>query len=275
MQETRDLAVVLRSVPYEERHRIVTALTENHGLVSALARNAVQSRRFGGTLEPFAASEWHFFQKPNTELVRLEQAHIRRAFAGLRTDFERLALASLLSEIVLRVAPHIESSGDLFRVHSNALAWLEESQPGENELALLNGYISKVLQWSGNQPQFSVCSGCQSPIESLPVNGSVLGVVADAGWICPSCRSQGAGHARDRHQHPPGQRFENTQLRVSTAAIRDFHMSLGVPIRQIPAAAQATRAQHVELFKFLEALLVFHLPGFDQAAMKSLRFLSL
>jgi DNA repair protein RecO len=271
MQETRDLAIVLRSVPFEERHRIVTALTENHGLVSALARNAVQSRRFGGTLEPFAASEWYFVQKPNTELVRLEKAQIRRGFEGLRVDFERLALASLLNEIVLRVTPNIENSGDLFRVHSNALAWLEETKSGEKDLALLNGYVSKVLQWSGNQPQFTSCLGCQRSIGSLPENMLILGVVADAGWICSDCRAQGTRHVRDRQ----GQSFDNSQLRITPAAIHDFYMSLGTPIRQIPESAIAPRVEHVELFKFLQALLVYHLPGFDQSALKSLRFLTL
>ena len=37
MEQKRDLAIVLRWVPYEERHRVVTALTENHGKISALA----------------------------------------------------------------------------------------------------------------------------------------------------------------------------------------------------------------------------------------------
>jgi recombinational DNA repair protein (RecF pathway) len=284
MEETRDLAIVLRSIPYEERHRIVTALTERHGLVSALARNAIQSRRFGGTLEPFAASEWYFIQKPSTELLRLEQAVIRRSYEGLRTDFELLALASLLNELALRLAPSIENSGDLFRIHSNALAWLEDAAttptggkprqgilattPG---LALLNGYISKALQWSGNQPQLSACLGCQLPVDSLGAQASVTCIIASAAWICVNCRTQGSQHVQDRQ----GQNFHHASLRVSSAAIQDFHMSLGSPIRQIPALATATRREHLELFRFLEALLTYHVPGFDQSAFKSLRFLNL
>jgi len=50
-----DLAIVLRAVPYEERHRIVTALTEHHGKITGMAKNAIQSRRFGGCLETFTA----------------------------------------------------------------------------------------------------------------------------------------------------------------------------------------------------------------------------
>src|SRR6187551_429479 len=100
MDQKRDLAIVLRSIPYEERHRIVTALTEQHGQVTGLARNAIQSRRFGGCLEAFAASEWQFVIKPGAELVRIEQAQIRRSFDGLRKDFERLSMASVFGEIM-------------------------------------------------------------------------------------------------------------------------------------------------------------------------------
>jgi DNA repair protein RecO len=281
MQEVRDLAIVLRSTPYEERHRIVTALTERHGLVSALARNAVQSRRFGGTLELFAASEWHFVQKPSTDLLLLEQASIRRSYEGLRTDFERLALASFLNELALKLAPSIENSGDLFRIHSNALAWLEEAATAKTRdlpqeasrqgLALLNGYISKALQWSGNQPQLSTCLGCQLPVESLGDQASVTCIISSAAWICSNCRTGGSQHVQDRQ----GQSFHHASLRLTAAALRDFHMSLGSPIRQIPATAAATRREHLELFRFLEALLTYHVPGFDQSSFKSFRFLNL
>ncbi|MDR3606098.1 MAG: DNA repair protein RecO [Oligoflexia bacterium] len=269
MQEVRDLAIVLRSIPFEERHRIVTALTEHHGLVSAMARNAVQSRRFGGALEPFAASEWHFVQKPNAELVRLEQAHIRRSFEGFRGNFDRLALASLLNEIVLRVAPSIENSGDLFRVHSNALAWLEEGTG--IEIALLNGYIGKILQWSGNQPLLASCMECQRPLGELPPEAALVGMVADAGWICPNCRSQGTRHVRERQ----GQSFEHSVLKISALVIADFYTSLGTPIRQVPQLARASKEEHIELFRFLQGLLAYHLPSFEPSTLKSLRFLAL
>src|SRR5262249_45008753 len=103
MERKKDLAIVLRWVPYEDRHRVVTALTENHGRISALARNSIQSRRFGGALEPFAASEWHFVERPGAELYRVEEAQIRRGFEDLRKDFDRLSLASLLNEIILKL----------------------------------------------------------------------------------------------------------------------------------------------------------------------------
>jgi DNA repair protein RecO len=280
MQSKRDLAIILKSIPYEERNRIVTALTENHGVVSALARNAIQSRRFGGTLEPFVASEWTFVEKPSTELLRLEEAVIRRAYDGLRADFERLSVASVMNELMLKVAPKHEPCPELFRLHANALAFLEETAtsgkaplaPGSVDgetLALLNGYLTKLIQWSGNQPQLEYCLGCETSIGRMEIHQSLNCVVADAGWICPSCRSSDTQHVRDRQ----GLSFHHAALRVTPAAIRDFQMALHLPIRQIPAAAQASRREHQDLFKFLEALAIFHLPGFEQKPLKSMRFI--
>ena len=145
MESRRDLAIVLRSVRYQDRHRIITALTENHGRVSALARNSIQSRRFGGALEPFAAGEWLFSERKGAELLNLNEASIRRSYEGLRGDFECLSAASALNEIVLRVAHPGEPCPELFRLHSNALAVLEEGADRLTVLILLNAYRSRIL----------------------------------------------------------------------------------------------------------------------------------
>jgi DNA repair protein RecO len=268
MEQKRDLAIVLRSIPYEERHRIVTALTENHGQISGLARNAVQSRRFGGSLEPFAASEWHFTVKPGAELVRIDQAQIRRPFEGLRKDFESLSLASVFGELMLKLAPRDEPAPDLFKLHSNALALLEEqTSPGAN-LTILNAYLAKLLQWNGSQPRLLACLTCSKHLEELPMDSELSCLIADAGWICAECRGQGT-----RHLEQGGQGFAHLALRISPAAAWDFHLSLAQPLRQIPATARASRKQHQDLFRFLEALIVYHVPGFDRRPLKALRFL--
>lgn len=272
MLQKRDTAIILRSVPYEERHRVVTALTEQHGRISALARNAIQSRRFGGALEPFVASDWMFVERTGANLYRVEEATVRRGFEGLRRDFERLALASVLNELMLRVAPEREPCAELFKLHSNALALVEELPDFEiASLPLLNGYLAKILQWSGNQPQLSGCLLCQSPLATQEPQAHLSCLVSDAGWVCQSCRGSETRHVRSRE----GQSFQQSLLRVTPAALTDFQASLGRPLRSSLEGQVASRREHEALFRFLEALLIYHLPGFDRSAMKSLRFLGL
>ena len=271
MESKRDLAIVLRVVAYEDRHRIVTALTEQNGLISAMARNSIQSRRFGGCLDQFAASEWLFVEKPGTELVRLDEAHIRRAFDGLRKDFERLSMASVFSEFMLKIAPKGEACPDLFKLHSNALATLEELPGTGASLPLLNAYLAKLLQWSGSQPQLLACLGCQRPLSEMNQQNPLSCLIADAAWVCGDCRTVETRHVRERQ----GEGFQALHLRVSPMAILDFQLSISTPIRQMPTQARASEPEHRELFKFIEALVVYHLPGFDKTPLKSLRFLNL
>jgi DNA repair protein RecO len=266
--QKRDLAIVLRAIPFQERHRIVTAITEQHGQVTAMAKNAIQSRRFGGSLEPFTASEWLFTEKPGAEMLLLSEAHVRRGYEGLRKDFERLSLASAFSEFLARLAPRHAPCPELFRIHGNALAAVEEAGPS---LALLNGYLGKLLQWNGTQPQLMACLGCERELETLDEGLSVSCVVADAGFVCPECRATETRHVREREQEG----FDARHLRVSLRALRDFHAALSVPIRQAAAEARASRGEQLDLFRFIEALFTYHLPGFDRVPLKSLRFLDL
>ncbi len=268
--QKRDLAIILRSVAYEERHRIVTALTENHGRVEAMARNSIQSRRFGGTLDLFAASEWQFVDKGG-DLARLDEAQIRRSFEGIHKDFEKLSLGSVFCEFMLRLAPKNEASPELFKLHSNALAALEEVDISQNDralLQLLNGYLAKLLQWTGSQPRLQRCHGCQKPLNEMDDDASLSCLVADAAWVCPSCRSLAVRHVTQGD-------FNAAQLRVTPMAILDFLMCLVSPIRQVPLHARASKDEHKSLFLFIEALFAYHQPGFDKKPLNGLRFLGL
>lgn len=271
MQPIHDLAIVLRSLIYEERHRIVTAFTEHLGIITALAKNSVQSKRFGGTLNLFTASEWILTKSPGAELYHLSEAHVRKAFDGIQKDFEKLSLASLLSELMLKIAPQQEACIDLFKLHSNALSVLNDDPLEKNRIAFLNGYLAKVLQWSGSQPRLLQCLNCSTPLREMIEQGELSCVIATAGWICPQCRSQETRHVREHG----GKNFQNLFMRLTPAAVVDFHMSLQTPIRQIPSKALASEEEHRELFRFLEALFIYHVPGFDQKPLKSLRFLGL
>ncbi len=277
MEKKRDLAIVLRSVAFQERHRIVTALTEEHGLVTAMAKNSVQSRRFGGAIEPFAASLWHFNEKEGAEMLFLEKAEIRRSYEGLRRDFERLSLASLFNELMLKLAPPRQPAPELFRMHSNALAELEDAPGAGIEPALLNAYLAKLLHWSGSQPQIEACLHCERPLDSLEPGQAVSCVVADAGWVCSSCRAQDTRHVRKDMNFGASESrvFDHALLRITSTAVQDFQRSLVAPIRQAVSLAQASRNEHLQLFRFLEALCTYHLPGVDRQSLKSLKFLDL
>lgn len=272
-----ETAIVLRSVPYEERHRVVTALTEHHGKISALARNATQSRRFGGCLESFAASTWRIADRPKGDLYRVEEATIRKSFEGLRKDFEILSLAAVFNELMLRLAPEDEPCLDLFKLHSNALAMLEEMANGGPDgrpeprfmLVLLNAYLSKILQWNGTQPQLLRCLGCERSLLDFAGDTRLRCHISVACWTCPDCRGVKPDAATD---YAPG--FQHQFFEATQAAVGDFYIGLSTPIRKVTELAQGSLGDQKLLFSLLESLLIYHVPGFDRAPLKGLRFLS-
>jgi DNA repair protein RecO len=267
-----DTAIVLRSVPYEERHRVVTALSENHGRISALARNSIQSRRFGGCLEPFTASTWRIAERVGGDLYRVEDATIRKAFEGLRKSFEVLALASVFNELMLRLAPEREPCPDLFKLHSNALAVLEEIAEKDTGprvlLGLLNAYLSKILQWNGTQPQLMRCLNCERSLLDFAGGDRLRCHISVACWTCPDCGGKRPDSAED---YAPG--FQHQFFTATQAAIGDFYIGLSTPIRKVPELIQGSLEDQKLLFALMESLLIYHVPGFDRTPLKGLRFL--
>lgn len=263
MEHYQDLAIILKSITFGERDRMVTALTENHGRVVAHARNAIQSRRFGGCLDLFSASDWTLVIKPSSDIHRLNEARIRHSYEGIRSDFEKLTTASVLSEIMLKISPPNEPCRDLFLLHSNALRAVEEAKSSETLVILLNVFLLKILQWCGNTPSFFRCLHCQKQMTSQEEAFSCS--VPEAGWICHRCRiTKATGFS----MHLP--------IEGLIDALRSFQH----PIRQSILNVQGSIEDHHRLFGYLHSLLVYHVPGFDQfdtgkTALKSLKLLDL
>ncbi|MEK6705880.1 MAG: DNA repair protein RecO [Bdellovibrionota bacterium] len=267
MDLVKDLAIVLRSVQYGERHRIVTAITEEHGCISALARNSVHSKRFGGTLDLFVAGEWHFCGRPGAELLSLRETTARRSFGGIHADLSKLSLASVFSEILLRIAssPGHERSTDLFRLHANALAAVEESSKLEAAEAtrFLNCYMAKILCWNGTAPALDKCNYCERSAlghDSAAEEERVHFLINNATWACGGCSA-----AVEK---------TITSKNISLSVVREFQRLLTTPIRQLINTPALKNLQQ-ELFDVIESLFVYHVPGFDRAPLKGLRFLGL
>jgi DNA repair protein RecO len=251
------------------------ALTENHGQITALAKNAVQSRRFGGSLDLFVASNWDFTLKPGASLYHLSGAVVREPFDGIRKSFEKLTLASILSEIVIKASAQqgaeIQGGGDLFRLHSNALYFLNETPQADWEIPFLNAYMAKLLQWSGNQPRIQSCLQCSVLLDEIRPESRLKCILSSASWVCPECSSTTTRHIQNREDETLCQ----SMISVTARALGDFQMSFVTPIRQVVSRIQASKAEHQELFVFSEALFAYHIPGLDRKRLNGLRFLGL
>jgi len=83
-----------------ESDRIVHVLTSRHGLVGAIAKGALRSRRrFPGALEPFSEVRLDMFQGRASQLHRIEQAVLVDAHMELRQDLVLMGHAAVLLDM--------------------------------------------------------------------------------------------------------------------------------------------------------------------------------
>ncbi len=269
-----ETAIVLRVVPYEDRHRIVTALSEKRGKITAIANNAVNSRRYGAALQPFAASGWRMAERAGANLYRLDEAILKRGYEGIRKHFEILTLASLLNDILLRIAPENEACLELFKLHSNTLALLEDWANEAETLdpiryfQVLNGYFSKILQWNGTQPQLMRCLSCERSLLDFSENEELRASIITAGWVCSHCR-----HYRIDTPDQEVLAIHQKYISITQAALGDFYLALTHPIRKSFEVFSPNLSDQHKLFQFLLSLLQYHVPGFEKAPLQTLRFI--
>jgi DNA repair protein RecO (recombination protein O) len=183
---TEDLAIVLRSQPLNERDRLVTFLTENHGRVSGVAKGAIHSRRFGGTLDLFTCSSIRW-KETIGDLVRVEEANLRKDFQGLRTTLENISAAGYFCDILLRITEERQNVRDLFLLMAHYLKLLDEKRA---TVELVRSFEIKLLERLGWAPVLEECVGCHSPFfeEELSPDDSLVGLrLETGGFLCHRC----------------------------------------------------------------------------------------
>jgi DNA repair protein RecO len=255
---TRDLCFVLKTTPYQERDLIAVLLSEHQGKFSAIARNGVQSRRFGGSLDLFTASDFEVDSRAiklseigEERLVPILSAQVRHSIENLSKFYEKLAAGSCLNELLIRALPAHKSAPEMFKLYSNCLIALQEVEP-EYAVAIVNAFILKFTQWLGVQPSLTRCIACERSLSE--VNGEhVYPQVAKGAWVCVDCIPERSGKTLSK-----------------TIMLDAFHSMLN-PVRKI--VFEASAAEHHRLLEFLEQHLIYFVPGLDKAPLTSTRFL--
>lgn len=228
-----DLAIILRSQPFQERDRLVTMLTENHGKLTGVAKGGTHSRRFGGSLDLFACSQVRW-KETQGELVRVEEANVRRDFLQLRNKLENVSAAGHFVDLCLRLTEDRHVAREVFLLLAHYLKLLEENTA---TFEIVRSFEIKLLERLGWAPVLEECVHCQTPFfgEELPPEQSFVTLhVEKGGFLCHSCSPAQAQHfplasllwmvqAREtRIQHTPTLRFPLAPMLEAATALQHF-----------------------------------------------------
>lgn len=175
-------ALVLREVNYKESDKILTVLTAEEGKLTLSARGC---RKKGS---PIAAasqllvwSELTLYEYKGRWAVK--EADTERQFNGVRSDLDKLALASYFAEVTEALAEEGQPEPGLLSLILNCLHGLDK-------LALPLGQIKTAFEWkamalAGYEPMTDSCAVCGKETPEDPRINLGEGVIH-----CGSCRSQ-------------------------------------------------------------------------------------
>jgi len=175
-------SIVLQTYPYSDTSKILRLLTLEYGPQSVMARGALRPRsRLSGILEPFAEGSATFYLKPERDLHTLSGFELIKERQALGPDLRRYAAASVLCELVLRLAP-AERDPQLYRTLSRGLDALmqaaAEDVPGTAVAACWTLVV--VLGFS---PDLAGCARCGDAMDD---RGGRLDV-REGTLVCEGC----------------------------------------------------------------------------------------
>ena len=148
----------LKAQPLGESDKIVTILTQEFGLIRAVATGArKQNSSLGGRMGMFVVNELLISQGRN--LDRITQAETIKTYPGLSKDLGKLAASQYLAEIVLCQALSEQPQTEIYELFNKHLQRLEDIPKTEIKciVAYLAQGVFQLLNLAGLTPQVESC----------------------------------------------------------------------------------------------------------------------
>lgn len=247
-------SIILRRMDFSEYDYIIDLLTNDHGKISAIAKNAKKSKkRFAGILEPFSCMEANFSVPKRGRMLLLSEAVLTHPFAGMRSDVGKVAYASYWSEMINRWVVSGGFQKALFPLFFHVLRMLDTDMAPKETISLL--FQIRFMNLAGMSPGLSHCRVCRKPLDDM-TESRIRFDVAMGGLICGSCATS-AQTARS--------------VLISKGAVKQL-LWLQQGDLQKAARIQLTTAAKREGMAAMEMFVPFHLST-ELKSLKVLRFL--
>lgn len=236
-------ALVLRKTKLGETDTILTMLASDGHQVRAVAKGLRKpGGRFGARLEPFAVVDLLLHTGRSLDVIT--EARTVATHAALREDFDRSAAASVVVDVLDKIAVEGQPEPHLFEMATTTLDVMEQA-PLASLLPLVTAFLVKAMAMHGYRPQLESCACCAQEVgESREFS------VSGGGSLCPQC---GALDASTVRFGPEGRAW---LVRLMQARMAE------IPGLEMPEAAAN------DCFVLVRAFVAFHVP----ARLKALDF---
>ncbi len=189
LQKTQ--AIVIRTFPLRESHKIITFYTPDFGKVKAVAYGVKSPKsKLSGSLELLNHGMLLFNYRENRDLQNLTGFDLIEGFDGIRTDFARITYGCYLAELVDAIASEGDANPEIFDLLRNTYQFLTDT----DYVALLARVFEiKFLDLAGYAPQLSQCANCGAVVTASPVKNTqstpmMFFSVRHGGLLCGDCQ---------------------------------------------------------------------------------------
>lgn len=174
--------LVLREVKYGEADKILTLLTPEHGVVSALAKGSLRLKnKLFSACGLFCYSEFTLF--PGKNLFTVDEAQVKRVFHGLSDSIEAMSLAMYLTEFAQTLSPTGAEAEQLLRLLLNSLHLISEKKTPLPQVKAV--FELRAMSECGFLPQLLCCARCSK------YDGGAFYLDANEGYLlCADCAAQ-------------------------------------------------------------------------------------
>ena len=155
-QTYKTTGIVLKSMPLGEADRLITILSPEKGLISAVAPSSRKNKSpLSGRSELFMVNQFLIIKRHS--LDKIIQAETLQSYADLRKELVKLVAAQYLSELILCLSIDIQPQEELYELFNEHMRRLEKMSLVESLYGYLAQAIFHFLVVTGIGPQVYQC----------------------------------------------------------------------------------------------------------------------
>ena len=189
MAAQKTQAIVIRTFPLKEFHKIITFYTPDFGKVKAVAYGVKSPKsKFGGRLELLNHGTLLFQHRENRELQNITDFNLIDGFDVIRSDFTRITYGCYFAELVDSIASEGVASPEIFNLLRTTYQFLVEAA----DIPLLaRGFEIKLIDCAGYAPELSRCLHCGSDVQrERTANFGIAFSIRYGGVLCADCKNR-------------------------------------------------------------------------------------
>lgn len=158
--------IIVKAVPYQDFHRIITLFTPDKGLVSLFVRGAFTAKKAGGgSSTPLSTVEVTYKEKV-TGLHECEEIDTLDMRLDVRQNLQSLEAACAMLRAINQSQSHEKEAPLLYQLLNFYLGKLPQTP---NPAVISSSFLLKTLRHEGLLTFTSICSSCQMPLESASI----------------------------------------------------------------------------------------------------------